>query len=294
QVFLINPNGIVFGAGAQVNVGGLVASTLNINDSDLASATRHFGGGGAGSVVNRGKITAAPGGYVALLGRQVSNQGAISAPGGTVALGAGSTVSLSFDANHLLSMQVDQSTLTTLAENKQVIVADGGQVLMSAGARNSLLASVVNNTGLIQAQTVAHRKGQIVLLAGMAAGTTTVGGTLDASAPDGAAGGDGGFIETSGAHVHVADDARITTLAVNGQTGNWLIDPQDYTIAASGGDITGSTLSSRLGGSNIEIVSSQGGTAGNGNINVNDAVSWSANTLTLTAANNININAVMT
>lgn len=291
QVFLINPNGIVFGAGAQVNVGGLVASTLNINDSDLASATRHFSGSGAGAVLNHGTITAAPGGYVALLGRQVSNQGTISAQGGTVALGAGSTVSLSFDANHVLSMQVDANELTALAENKQLIVADGGQVLMSAGTKNSLLASVVNNTGVVQAQTVANHNGQIVLLAGMAAGTTEVGGTLDASAPSG---GDGGFIETSGAHVRVADDAHITTRAANGQTGMWLIDPQDYTIAASGGDITGSTLSNSLSSNSVTIVSNLGGTVGSGNINVNDAVSWSANTLTLTAANNININAVMT
>ncbi len=292
QIFLINPNGIVFGAGAQVNVGGLVASTLNISDSALASATRHFSGSGAGAVINHGTITSAPGGYVALLGRQVSNQGTISAPGGTAALGAGSAVSLSFDASRLLSMRVDQSTFTTLAENKQLIVADGGQVLMSAGAKNSLLASVVNNTGVVQAQTVANRNGQIVLLAGMAAGTTDVDGTLDASAPNG---GDGGFIETSAAHVRVNDAALITTQAVaGGKTGTWLIDPQDYTIAASGGDITGSVLSRNLGSNSVTILSSNGGAEGSGNINVNDAVSWSANTLTLTAANNINVNAVMT
>lgn len=292
QVFLINPNGIVFGAGAQVNVGGLVASTLNISDSDLAAATRHFTGSGAGAIVNRGTITAAPGGYVALLGRQVSNQGTISAPGGTAALGAGSAVSLSFDANRLLSMQVDANELDALAENKQLIVADGGQVLMSAGAKDSLLASVVNNTGVVQAQTVANQNGRIVLLAGMAAGTAEVGGTLDASAPNA---GDGGFIETSGAHVHVADAAHITTKALaGGTTGTWLIDPHDYTIAASGGDITGSALSRNLGSSSVTILSSNGGAAGSGNINVNDAVNWSANTLTLTAANNINIDAVMT
>ena len=63
--------------------------------------------------------------------------------------------------------------------------------------------------------------------------------------------------------------------------------------------MTGATLSGNLGGGNVTILSNNGrmnggGTSGSGDINVNDAVSWSTNTLTLNAANNININAVMT
>jgi filamentous hemagglutinin family protein len=292
QVFLINPNGVLFGDGARVNVGGLVASTLDVSDSELGRGTLHFGGAGGGSVINRGTLTAAPGGYVALLGHSVSNQGAIHAPAGSVALAGGSAVTLSFDGNRLLDMQIDASTLNALAENKQLIVADGGQVLMSAGAKDSLLVSVVNNSGTIQARTVENRAGKIVLLGGMEAGTTKVDGSLDASAPNG---GDGGFIDTSAAHVQVADGAKITTLAAAGNAGTWLIDPHDFTIALSGGDMSGSTLSSQLGGGNVTIQSSQGANAsGSGDIHVNDIVSWSANTLTLTAAHDVDINAVMT
>jgi trimeric autotransporter adhesin len=302
QVFLINPNGVLFGQGAQVNVGGLVASTLDVSDSELGRGTLHFAGAGRGSVINLGTLTAAPGGYVALLGHAVSNQGAIHAPAGSVALAGGSAVTLSFDGSHLLDMQVDASTLNALAENKQLIVADGGQVLMSAGAKDALLASVVNNTGTIQARTVENRAGKIVLLGGMAAGTTQVDGTLDASAPNG---GSGGFVETSAAHVQVADGAKITTLAAAGNSGSWLIDPHDFTIAADktgtvaggtpSGDISGSTLSNALSGGNVDIESSFGSNAnGSGDIHVNDVVSWSAHTLTLTAARDIDINAVMT
>ena len=291
QIYLINPNGILFGQGAQVNVGGLVASSLDVNDASLGGTTRSFSGKGSGSVVNQGTIHAADGGYVALLGNQVSNQGVITARLGTVALGAGSAATLTFSGDSLLHLQVDQSVLGSLAANGGLLQADGGQVLMSAGAKNTLLASVVNNTGVIEARTVDNRDGTIVLLGGMQAGQVNVGGTLDASAPSG---GNGGFIETSAAHVNVAKDTKVTTLAASGQTGTWLIDPQDYTVAASNGDITGATLSNNLANSNVTLQSSSGGTAGSGDININDTVSWSANTLTLTAANNVNINAVMT
>ena len=286
QVWLINPNGVLFGQGAQVNVGGLVASTLEVGNN--SNGTVSFAGSGTGSVVNQGAINAASGGYVALLGNSVSNQGVITAQLGTVALGAGSAATLTFSGNSLVKMQIDQSTLNALAENKQLIQADGGMVLMSAGAQNALLASVVNNTGVIEARTVENHNGTITLLGGMSAGTVNAGGTLDASAPNG---GNGGFIETSAAHVKVADNARITTAAASGLNGTWLIDPIDFTIAAGSGALTTSgigatTLSANLGGGDI-VIATNATTAGNGDIFVNSAVSWSANKLTLSAYHDI-------
>src|SRR6202011_187771 len=110
---------------------------------------RHFRGDSAGASVNQGSFTAASGGYVALMGHQVSNQGVISAQLGTVALGAGSAQTLTFSGNHLLHLQVDESALNDLVETRRLIQASGGQVYMTAGAQDSLLASVVNNTGIV-------------------------------------------------------------------------------------------------------------------------------------------------
>ncbi|MBI1174640.1 MAG: filamentous hemagglutinin N-terminal domain-containing protein [Sideroxydans sp.] len=282
QIYLINPNGILFGKGAQVNVGGLVASTLDTADNST------FAGSGTGSIVNEGTINAAH--YVALLGNSVTNSGLITAQLGTVALGAGNQVSLSFSGNDLVKLQVDKSVLDSLVANHGLIQADGGMVVMNAGARDSLLVSAVNNDGIIEARSVQNQNGSIVLLAGMAAGTTRVDGTLDAGAPGG---GNGGFIETSATHVNVADSARVTTLAANGNSGTWLIDPTDFTIAATGGDMTGAAVNTALAGGNFSILSSSGATAGSGDINVNDALTWSANTLTLNAYRNIVVNSAM-
>ena len=294
QVWLINPNGVLFGQGAQVNVAGLVASTLDVDGSTLDAAQRRFSGAGNGRIVNRGALTAADGGYVALLGNQVSNQGVIRAQLGTVALAGGSAVTLTFAGHQLVHMQVDRSTLNNLAENRQLIVADGGRVVMTAGARDALLGSVVNNTGVVRAQSVQNHDGTITLLGGMAAGQVQVGGTLDASAPQG---GHGGAIETSAAHFQLAGDAHITAAAPRGSAGSWLIDPTDLTIDSTAATTISSTLN---GGTNVtETTTASSATGvgtqspGNGDINVDAAVSWTnpSATLTLQAYNAISLNA---
>ena len=294
KVFLVNPNGILFGAGASVNVGGLVASTLAISDADFMANNYKFSGACAGSVLNQGTINAADGGYVALLGANVSNQGVIAAQLGTIALAAGEAVTLDMAGDKLLNVTVDQGALNALVDNGGMIRADGGQVLLTTQAAGSLLANVVNNTGVIQAQTlVTGENGTIRLLGGTQSGTLNVAGTLDASAPTG---GNGGAIETSAARVNIASGVILTTAAPSGTTGTWLISPQDFTVGSLSTDnISGPTLSAQLVTNSVTISTAA---AGGGDIHVNNAIAWTASstptTLSLLADGNVNINQPIT
>jgi filamentous hemagglutinin family protein len=198
KVFLVNPNGILFAQGAQVNVAGLVASTRNITDGDFMAGNYKFSGTGSGTVVNQGSINA-DGGYVALLGASVSNEGTIVAKLGTVALAAGNAFTLDVAGDGLLNVAVNQGAVDALVQNGGMIRADGGQVLLTALSAGNLLLSAVNNTGVIQAQSVENHNGTIRLLGDMQSGTVNVSGTLDASGTG--AGQTGGNVTVTGHHV---------------------------------------------------------------------------------------------
>ena len=288
QVFIMNPNGVLFAPGAQVSAAGILATSGAMSNDNFMAGRYTLTGESRAVVVNQGRLSAAPGGYVALVGAQVINRGTISAPLGEVRLAAANQVSLKIDGAGLTGFTVEQGTLDALAENHGLIQADGGRIYLTAQGRDQLSRAVVNNTGVIEAQTVGEHNGRIVLLGDMRNGQVNLGGTLDASAPQG---GDGGFIETSAAHVKLTAPPRVTSLAPRGKTGQWLIDPTDFTVAASGGDITGADLSTILGGSNVLIDSNAGAAGTAGDIHINDPVAWSANSLTLHARRNININA---
>ena len=289
QVFFLNPAGILFGPTASVNVGGMVASTLNLSDNDFLAGKYSFtNGGGAGSIVNQGSLTAADGGYLALLAPQVRNEGVITAKLGTVILAAGDKASLDFSGDGLINFSVDKGTLNALVENKNLIQADGGQVIMSAKAADALTGAVVNNEGVIAARTLQSKGGRIMLLSDMTSGEVRMSGTLDASAPNG---GDGGFIETSAAKVSTPDGYKVTTLAGEGKTGTWLIDPASYTIAASGGDTTGAAVATSLNTTNVSLAASAG------NLTVGDDIAKTgspATTLTLSATGDVIVNNAIT
>ena len=294
KVFLVNPNGILFGTSASVNVAGLVASSLNISDADFVAGRYKFSGAGNGAVTNQGNINA-DGGYVALLGKQVANDGVISARLGSVALASGEAMTLDLAGDKLLNVQIDQGAVNALVQNGGMIQADGGLVLMTTQAAGSLLSGAVNNTGTVLAQTISSSNGTIRLLGGAGNGAVDVGGTLDASAPGG---GNGGTIETSAARVKVQNSAAVTAAAPLGTSGTWTIAQQTFTVGTGSGDsIAGATLSNVLVTTSVTIGTSAipaGAPPGTGDITVNDAVSWTASktptTLTLNATGDVILN----
>ena len=292
RVFLINPNGIIFAPGAQVDVGSLVASTLDVSPH---GADFVFEGASSAGISNAGVILAATGGTIGLIAARVENTGTLSAPAGSVVLGAGSRLRLNMGG--LVSLEVEQGALDALITQGGAIRADGGLIYLGAKAATDVAQTVINHTGISQARTLGTgQDGHIYLMGNMVHDLIDVAGHLDASAPEA---GDGGFIETSAAQVVLADDLTVTTIANHGDTGTWLIDPTNIEIVTGVNDsatdwsastIKAGTVEAALAGTNVTIVTAASG-AEDGNITVNADLTWNAaTTLTLSAHNNIIIN----
>ncbi len=397
QVFLVNPNGVLFGRTAQVSVGGLVASTLDIANDDFLAGRYRFAGNSGAAVENQGTIDAAARGTVALLGGRVNNDGTITAQLGTAALAAGEKIVLDFEGDGLTKIRVDQGAVAALVANRGMIVADGGQAVMTAHAAQALADTVLNQQGVVRARSLVERDGKIVLdggahgvtlnsgaldatgAAGLRGGSVNVlghhiglvgqaqvdasgeagggqiyvgggvqgsnpllrhaaatfagpqaslradaltqgnGGTVvlwsdgstrmfgAASARGGAAGGDGGFIETSGKFLGLTG-VRIDAAAPHGKSGTWLLDPYDiaiveidnnlnvtggpdFTSTGTGSELWNETLNIALdSGTSVSVTTGAG--PGNGDILVDaDVTKTSAGdtTLTLNAARDITI-----
>lgn len=282
KVFLVNANGVLFSQGSSVNTAGFVASTLNISDDDFNAGRYRFQASGKpGSVINEGTLTAAEGGYVALLGNQVSNRGVIVATKGTVTLASADRISLNFNGDSLLSVTLEQGTLDALVENGKAIQADGGRVIMTAEAADDLLSAQVNNSGLVQARSIGDLRGGIQIDAGR--GTASIGGTLDASASGTA---QGGRIETTGKQVRVADDAVVTTRAADGSAGTWRIEADEVKVGSAAQGVSAKALAAALQQSQVEVAATAG------DLSLGAGVEWSADTrLTLQAQRDVKLDA---
>ncbi len=230
-VMLVNPNGVFFGPGSRVDVGGLVASTANIKDADFLAGKYLFGTPSANPdarIVNQGDISIKDAGLAALVAPQVQNNGVIRARLGRVALGAAQSFTLDFHGDGLLSFgagsevaavsaNADGSMPAALVVNSGQISAEGGVVELSARAVKGVIDNVINTSGVVSAKSVGVQNGKIVLSGG-SAGKVQVAGTLDASGTG--AGETGGSIIATGESIAVAGGATMDT---SGQAGGGLI-----------------------------------------------------------------------
>lgn len=231
QVFLLNPSGIIFGSTASVDVGAIVASTHSLSDADFMAGRNIFSRNGAtGKIVNEGAIQTQLGGYIALLAPEVQNDGILLAQSGTIALAAGETVTLNFNpANSKVDLLVAPSTVNTLIENKKIIKAPGGEVIVSAQGYNELAAGVIKNSGNISvngsANSIAKVGGRILLDASDLVVQT---GSVTATSEND----NGGSIVINANKVDNSGILDVSTAANDFKAGNISITGDDITLAA--------------------------------------------------------------
>jgi filamentous hemagglutinin family protein len=158
-VLLVNPNGIAITPSGVVNTGSFAASTLDIKNDDFLAGKYKFTGNGSSAVVtNAGRINVSDGGFAALLGGRVSNDGIITARLGKVGLGSGEMVTLDMSGDGFLSVAVPSSQLGNLRDgtgqalvtNRGTIRANGGTVYLSAATATNILRDAVNVPGSIR------------------------------------------------------------------------------------------------------------------------------------------------
>jgi len=204
RVWLLNPNGVLFGQTARINVAGLVTSTLNLGDRDWTAGRYNFQAlsGSRAEIVNQGELRTTLGGHVALVGASVKNEGLIEAPGGQILLAAGQSVELVDTGSPNLSVKV------TAPQGQALNLG----TLAAAGGRIDIHGAIVNQQGIVRADSLQGTGGDIVLRASQ----TLMLSADSRTTADGDDGGKGGQIQLLGRQVGLTDRAVVSASGAAG------------------------------------------------------------------------------
>ena len=255
-VILANANGFYFGPNSMIRVGGsFIATTAPLTpDFGLGASWQFTGMPPLASIVNYGQIQVGGGKSLFLIAENIENNGQLDAPGGNIGLYAGEKV--------LVSDRPDGRGLSATVQVPKGSVNNFGQITADAGTI-ALQAQVVNQNGIIQADTVQNRNGVIELVASdqlnlgansqiIANGDNSAGGSSGGTitlksgnnfsdqtgssivATGGSHGGNGGSVEISAPNI-LSLNSGINGQAQPGWTaGKVLLDP-DYIILDTSG-----------------------------------------------------------
>jgi filamentous hemagglutinin family protein len=181
RIFIVNPNGVVFGATASVNTAGLVATSANIDDASFMQGRYEFRTPGSDNaqISNQGLITTSDGGRVALLGPHVENTGTIAANGGVVVLATGQIFLVDLFGDGLVqvaSARVQGPPFGDIVHNIGDIRVGSGTVLV-----RSLPQFLQGSVNLVNVADLASRA--VILPGGAVAFVGSAAGSLHSAYP---------------------------------------------------------------------------------------------------------------
>jgi len=159
QIFLVNSNGILFGAGSSVNVGGIIASTADITNADFLAGDYNFDLDSFAGITNAGEITASN--YAALLSHNITNSGDIIVPAGKIEIASAPYYTVDISGKDLISIGISGQITENPDElddqfhntGTGVLQADSGRIYIQSDSARELFLNAVNNEGIIQANT---------------------------------------------------------------------------------------------------------------------------------------------
>jgi len=209
KVFLINPNGIVFGADSCINTSAFLASTHQLSlEQFLKSKEFTFSGDSKEAIINYGTINAS-GGDVYLIGRVVENHGTLSATEGTVGIGVGQEILLKPESDEHIFIKVasvDSDKLEKGLTNTGYINA----LKVELKVDGQPYARAIQQNGVVNALGVKEQNGRVFLVA--EGGLTSVAGSITASNANQT----GGEVRVLGKQVQIESTAHINVAGKNG------------------------------------------------------------------------------
>lgn len=299
-VVLVNSAGFYFGPDSMVTAAGLVVSTAPVTPVEGAAGLfwQFNGAPPEARIVNYGRLSVGEGGSAFLIAQHIENHGSIEAPGGSIGLVAGKEV--------LISERPDGRGLSATVRLPEGSIDQSGQLIANAGTI-ALGARVVNQAGLVQANSVREHNGVIELVAS----DIVLGNSGPGTAPGGQAGGnlppatlslDVNSAFTGFSSIHLQATRNITlssgvTWDLAASTGT--SEPGGQLLLEAGNNITLANGSSILAGQNWSV-SLQAGRdfttdnqvrPGTGSINLNGTATLQGRDgpVSLLAGNNISV-----